>query len=975
MSGLQVASPAPTQTSMGNAVPDRRAIQTAAKLYDAMMGGAFGWGADADAMHAALDHQGPEQLDQIRAAYRDHYRRDLDADVSLELSGTDLERARALLRSDQTMADAIRLHQATREGYWVDPDEIFTTLEGLDPEALDQVRRAYSTRFGRDLDIVVQGAVYGDELVRARALLDGDRARAEAARIHQAIDGPGTTEAEVYASLEETPVEPRAVEVAYRSMYGAELRTEVLGDLGEGERERALGALDGDRGLAIAGRIRAAMVGPGTTEAEIDAALEGESDAVRRAAAEAYQAQYQQSLTQGLAEELEGTDLERALALEQRGKLSTAEAVYFAITGLGTDEDALKAALHGQSAADLALAERDYRARYGGDLEEDALGEVGGRDHLEVQLGLQGAPASPEAELARLQARHDYERGSVVSNLIVDRFTDQGRIFDQDRARAEAAFAGANADGVIDPAERAHLAKLDTYGATSVETYRNGKDALAEAGATAATTVVAVGVAIGTGGSAAPLEATLYASLAGAATRPATISLIEGDLDPGRILVDTVQGGAEGGLSALSGVAGGKVANAALRVSAGGSLLGDGAAKLELGAALAARKRVEAELGVRLAHGAVAGGVDGTLGGASGAGLVTALDDHTWDQGVGPGLERVATASALGAAAGLGTGVVSGGFASRNQTDLADPLFHPQLRERGRAERVWAEIEGAEDSRFVAMGQDHLAKLGQLEDLLPLIRHVDGLDLVQLDHHLTALQIEGPAREMVIDRMTQIADDPRIKGLDDWARVLLRPEDLSKAKELRENLYNDLGELAVARRLADQLPGDVQIQIGRDVVPPLREGTWDELEKTFDIAVYAQDAETYVEVKTLQGRFTKEEQLSGAVSQAAEKVLPTTPGHREAAVVVDLQPGPTTKSPYPSMEANGTVAVLRHGKVETSNVFDAYVTILNGNHPRKAKAPANANALDAITFFRKDGAPLYRATRDPESNRWTGTRL
>lgn len=67
-------------------------------------------------------------------SYREQYGRDLRQDIRSDMSGSELQRAEALLDGNQARADATRINY-TRSGIFsTDRESIYQTLEGKSPE-------------------------------------------------------------------------------------------------------------------------------------------------------------------------------------------------------------------------------------------------------------------------------------------------------------------------------------------------------------------------------------------------------------------------------------------------------------------------------------------------------------------------------------------------------------------------------------------------------------------------------------------------------------------------------------------------------------------------------------------------------------------------------------------------------------------------------------------------------------------------
>lgn len=646
------------------------------ELFKAMHGG-FGMGTDEEAIHRALQGKTPDEIEAIRRQYQDHYGSSLDEDLKSELGGQDLKRAEAALKGDRTAADADALFQAM-DGAGTDEEAVLRTLEGKTPEQRQALEKAYEQRHGRSLREDLKDDMGGDGLRRASALLDGDGARAEAARLHEALAGAGTDEGAVHGTLQgKTPEEREALRKAYKEAYGRDLGADLADDMSGAELDRAQAHLDGRSADAEAARLRQAMEGAGTDEKEVQSTFEGRSAEERQAIADAYRKQTGQDLRSAMSEEMGGKDLKRSEALLDRGKLSDAETLHYAVDGAGTDEAAIRSTLAGKSKDQIAAIRLDYQQRYGRDLDADLRGDLAGRDEFEATQTLKGRPESAEEALQRMNETRNFERKGLLnfySRQAMDSLTDHGERLDANTARANEFYKSAMADGSLDTAEKARLSQLVGYSADDVGSYREAKDSVGEGVATVGATAASVAVVVGTAGTATPLVAAAAVTVTGAAARTGLKAAIQGQgygWEEG--LTDAAIGGAEG----LATFVGAKAGTAAAR----GALLAESRVVLER-AGVETSERVVEMMGKELlersalrraAVGFVEGAVDGGLGGALGGGVGETVRDGTWDDGVGEGLARVGASTVTGA----GVGAVTGGVTSAGMSAVrgADHLI------------------------------------------------------------------------------------------------------------------------------------------------------------------------------------------------------------------------------------------------------------------------------------------------------------
>jgi hypothetical protein len=217
----------------------------ATQLYEAINGGVFGLGTDTGKLFQALRNVTPAEYNELQRVYKDHYNRDLTADIKGDLSGNDLKRAECLLRGETHKADAYGLREAMG-GFGTDVDEVHSILskQGEDSQLL---KDTYKKEFNRDLETNLKTELSGRDLRQAKAFLRGEQVSnnaqpreqvtplAEANQLFKAMDGLGTNEATIHAILKgRTKEEIQSIRSAYESQYDgrnldADLQSELSG--------------------------------------------------------------------------------------------------------------------------------------------------------------------------------------------------------------------------------------------------------------------------------------------------------------------------------------------------------------------------------------------------------------------------------------------------------------------------------------------------------------------------------------------------------------------------------------------------------------------------------------------------------------------------------------------------------------------------------------------------------------------------
>ncbi len=147
------------------------AAATAMALSKAMKGNyGFKAGTDEAGIFKALENVSPEQLPHVAAEYQKVTGRNLQADLTSELSGQDLTRAMALLGGNRAAADASVLRKAMK-GMGTDEDAIFNLLQGKSQAERQAILGAYQQVYSRDLAGDLRSELSRADLSRAMQLL------------------------------------------------------------------------------------------------------------------------------------------------------------------------------------------------------------------------------------------------------------------------------------------------------------------------------------------------------------------------------------------------------------------------------------------------------------------------------------------------------------------------------------------------------------------------------------------------------------------------------------------------------------------------------------------------------------------------------------------------------------------------------------------------------------------------------------
>jgi Domain of unknown function (DUF4157)/Annexin len=380
---------------------------------DALFKAVDGWGTDEDTILKILASKTPAEIAAIKQVYTDHYARNLDKDLVSEMSGDDLKEAQAKLSGDKVQGAIEALNNSI--GFFNDDEaKIEETLSALSPEDLKQMKliAAKNPDVKAKLDNVLDHLDGNDKEV-AEALLEGDKEKAAAARIAEAIQGLGTDEKAVYKYLEDkNPQEIEQIKKAYQEKTGRTLAADIEDDFSNAQKDQADALLAGDKAAAAAARIKEAAEGLGTDEKGIYDQLKGKSKQERDAIIKAYEEHYGKgSFDAMLADELSDDDLKQAQQYKNKGELDPGFALNLAMSSLGTDENLIKETLKDKSKEEIKAIREAYTKETGKDLDTELKSELDGRDDFEVEQMLEGKPQTSKEYYDQARERYKFERG------------------------------------------------------------------------------------------------------------------------------------------------------------------------------------------------------------------------------------------------------------------------------------------------------------------------------------------------------------------------------------------------------------------------------------------------------------------------------------------------------------------------------------------------------------------------------------
>jgi hypothetical protein len=636
-----------------------------------------GWGTDEATIMKVLRNKTPAEREEILRRYKEQYNVDLKADLKDDLSGKELKRADLLLDGEVAKADAVAIEYALNEDGWFGPDR--DAAEAVYRDIRTDVETEAAARGMTTAEINAELRRRNKEVAAA---FDASRGRKGAltAAYNAEFTGP---ELDLMKGLHD--VDPIAIDAARLRIEVRSFWTDddKVNETLKAQYERAKKATYRDIDVRLNERARAEKWPPGKIAAERKRLRKAALKDIERMGKEnmrkmesTYDAKYSTfgagRLRLDLAKTTGGYEKDMAFELlAQGGKLSKAQEVHYAVAGVGTHTDALKAVFRDDDGKPLKKEEirkikAEYRKKYGRDMADDIYGDVSGRDEKDMEWALRGAPENPADMMKLLEERRKWElehgsgwfKPDPESKALETSFKETKEAYDE-YAKAKALY------GDKDPRTRKAKARFDRFGGYvegDIEQFRKGVDRVADYAATAAElTVVAAGVILGaifTGGTASAATLAAYAAITAGASATAGIATRA-----------AIKGGAYGweDLATDAAIGGIDAAAAALTFGASKALLQT--TKLA--------RLAKGGLGARLIAHFLAEGAEGALGALPPALAGTLLSDATWEGGNPFEAILLGTAMGTGMAFGMGGGL--GAFGGIRAPDVKTPSARADL--------------------------------------------------------------------------------------------------------------------------------------------------------------------------------------------------------------------------------------------------------------------------------------------------------
>jgi hypothetical protein len=477
------------------------------------------------------------------------------------MEDAELDNALALADGNIAQADAADLEDAM-EGAGTDEEKITQVYEKIRKEVEADAKRrglsvaemraeikrrneavstAYTAKYGKSLKAEFSDEMSGAELTLADALDEGDPSRIDAAKAKV------EDEAIVYSSDDR-------LEAVVRNQHArAELEAKL--DL---ESQRARAAEQVRSGDMTQEQYKAVQEKYDANKKNLDkdiAArakqnmkdLKGEYATMAVGGEAAFDLMIEMR-TQGYSED------EIKALIENGGKLSEEDEIFYAIAGAGTDEEKIKETLKGKTPEQIEKIRKAYEAKHGpGSFNDDILSDLSGREDLDTglilemgdpstftkQLSDEKDPAKRAALLAKMQRYLDerlkFEQTGSIGSSMIESGSDQMNTV----AQMEDALAAArrldtaiNAAGgnMEDPAviNAQHRMDMNFAGAVEAqEQFRAQIDAYADIAVQVGAAIAGIAVTIATLGAGAPF---VVAAMWGAAASAATGIYMNADL-------------------------------------------------------------------------------------------------------------------------------------------------------------------------------------------------------------------------------------------------------------------------------------------------------------------------------------------------------------------------------------------------------------------------------------------------------------
>ncbi|MBT6435261.1 MAG: hypothetical protein HOK28_19350 [Deltaproteobacteria bacterium] len=386
--------------------------------------------------------------DEHRSAVAEHYEaltgETLRDALKREHTGTrEVFALAAYDRGNITTAD--RIYAATR-GLWNDYDAVYRALEGKSPQELQSIQQEFAAVYGKDLEEHLESRMYmwPRSLTKAKALLKSGHLLPEdnikLTLMGWTFLGYGISPRPIEESIAGLSDDERQeVRLRYAAKYG-DLDQDLKSKLGEYAYKDVTWCLKHGE-LTEAQELHRAMRGMGADKNTLIEVLEGKDLQELYDLKAEYRDHYGEELVWTIAKEFWGDVGKQLVILAETGKLSLADKIYFATSGISYDKEAIFKALQEATPEDRAALQETYKTKYKGNVSKmlhsmwDSRavkraeltlehGELSFIQKLDVEMT--GLGADKRALYTAIESATPEERSSVLENYgMMDRITDE----------------------------------------------------------------------------------------------------------------------------------------------------------------------------------------------------------------------------------------------------------------------------------------------------------------------------------------------------------------------------------------------------------------------------------------------------------------------------------------------------------------------------------------------------------------------
>lgn len=338
-----------------------------------------------------------------------------------------------VLEVEKRAQDLYRSMHGGLTGWGTDEAQLLNALKGLSPAETQLLKEVYAQHFNTELGKDITSELSGADVAQARAALRGDRAVETAAALYRAMDGIGTDQEAIVATLSGLSAEEQ-VQVArvYRETYGQDLDATLRSELSGDDLRRATALRQGKPLTAAAVELHQSMSGLGSDEAAINAVMRRYPPEQMQAVAREYHQLYGVPLQRELTSELSGNDLRESVAL-MHGDSTAAKVAQLrgGLEGLGTSEETIFSVLDGTTAAEREGLKAAFLAQTGTSLELALQIELSGAE-LERANALLANGKLADVEILRFAVLGFGTDEATITEVLRDRSKEEVALLTKD---------------------------------------------------------------------------------------------------------------------------------------------------------------------------------------------------------------------------------------------------------------------------------------------------------------------------------------------------------------------------------------------------------------------------------------------------------------------------------------------------------------------------------------------------------------